>query len=113
MSTLLAPASPSRSAPDTPRRWRVSRPVWLLIAMAVLLIGGAIFVQALTPAENDAALPEGTSLSAAPSGTLALFRWLVAEHYDVTRVREFPFAKQGLDMLVVISPKRKTSPMQM
>ncbi len=105
MSTQLVAPPASLSVPNPPRQRRVSRLAWLLIVMAVLLIGGAILVQALTPAENDAALPRGTSLSAAPDGTLALFRWLVTEHYDVTRVREFPFDKQGLDVLVVISPE--------
>ncbi len=77
---------------------------WLLIATAVLLVVGSVFVQVVTPAENGETLPPGTSLSAAPNGTLALYRWLEASGYRTVRVREYPFDAQNLDALLVIQP---------
>ncbi len=101
-TTAVVPSA--ATVPPEPARGRLPRSVWLLIAMAVLLVAGTVLVQALTPAQNDTSLPRGTSLSAAPDGTLALFRWLTTENYRATRVREFPFSQQGLDMLVIIAP---------
>jgi hypothetical protein len=83
---------------------RLPRWGWLLIAVGVLFILGTIAIQALTPAGNDASLPAGTTLSAAPRGALALSQWLEAEGYGVERVREFPFSGDGLDALFVIVP---------
>jgi len=111
-TTTVAPPAPSTDPSATPpvspeaAHSRLPRSLWwLLIAMAIALVGGTVLVQALTPTQNDVSLPQGTSLSAAPDGTLALFRWLTAENYRVTRVQEFPFSQQGLDMLVVITPR--------
>ncbi len=88
---------------------RLPRRVWLLIAVGALFVAGSIAIQLLTPVANDSALPSGTTLSAAPSGALALSHWLEAEGYGVSRVREFPLpgASTGLDALIVITPNNK------
>jgi len=86
---------------------RLSRRVWLLIAVGVALVVGTILLQLLTPASNAQTLPRGTTLSAAPKGSLALSQWLEAEGYGVERVREFPFTGDGLAALFVIAPQIK------
>lgn len=86
---------------------RLPRRVWLLIIIGVLFVLGTIVIQLVTPAGNDASLPAGTTLSAAPRGTLALSQWLEAEGYGVERVREFPFSGDGLAALFVIVPNEK------
>lgn len=91
---------------------RLPRRVWLLIAVGAALVGGTILLQLLTPAANAETLPRGTTLSAAPKGSLALSQWLEAEGYGVERVREFPFAGDGLDALFVIAPAIKEVSME-
>jgi hypothetical protein len=86
---------------------RLPRRIWLLITVGVLFVLGTIVIQLLTPAGNDASLPAGTTLSAAPKGTLALSQWLEAEGYGVERVRAFPFSGSGLAALFVIVPNEK------
>jgi hypothetical protein len=86
---------------------RLPRRVWLLIAVGGVLLG-TILLQLLTPASNAETLPRGTTLSAAPQGSLALSQWLEAEGYGVERVREFPFTGDGLAALFVIVPEIKT-----
>ncbi len=86
---------------------RVSRRVWLLIAVGGALVFGTILLQLLTPASNARTLPRGTTLSAAPKGSLALSQWLEAEGYGVERVRDFPFTGDGLAALFVIVPTTK------
>jgi hypothetical protein len=86
---------------------RLPRRVWLLIAVACALLVGTILLQLLTPASNAESLPRGTTLSAAPQGSLALSQWLEAEGYGVERVREFPFTGEGLAALFVIVPEVK------
>lgn len=85
----------------------LSRRVWLLIAVGVALVCGTILLQLLTPAANATTLPRGTTLSAAPKGSLALSQWLEAEGYGVERVRTFPFTGEGLAALFVIAPEIK------
>jgi len=85
----------------------LSRRVWLLIAVGVALVCGTILLQLLTPASNAQTLPRGTTLSAAPTGSLALSQWLEAEGYGVERVRDFPFTGDGLAALFVIVPAIK------
>lgn len=86
---------------------RLSRRTWLLIAVGAALVLGTILLQLLTPASNAASLPRGTTLSAAPKGSLALSQWLEAEGYGVERVRVFPFTGDGLAALFVIAPSIK------
>jgi hypothetical protein len=86
---------------------RLSRRAWLLIAVGIALIFGTILLQLLTPASNATTLPRGTTLSAAPMGSLALSQWLEAEGYAVERVREFPFTGDDLAALFVIAPQVK------
>jgi hypothetical protein len=86
---------------------RFSRRVWLLLIIGALFIIGTIAIQLATPAGNDASLPRGTTLSAAPKGALALSQWLGAEGYDVERVREFPFSGNSIAALFVIVPTEK------
>lgn len=85
----------------------LSRRTWLLIAGGVTLVVGTILLQLLTPASNATSLPRGTTLSAAPKGSLALSQWLEAEGYGVERVRAFPFSGDGLAALFVITPSIK------
>lgn len=87
---------------------RVPRRIWLLVATGATLIVGTILLQLLTPASNADTLPRGTTLSAAPKGSLALSQWLEAEGYGVERVRAFPFTGDGLAALFVIAPAIKT-----
>lgn len=87
---------------------RLPRRVWLLIAVGGALLLGTILLQLLTPASNATTLPRGTTLSAAPQGSLALSQWLETEGYGVERVREFPFTGDGLAALFVIAPEIKT-----
>ncbi len=86
---------------------QMPRRTWLLIAVGVALVFGTILLQLLTPASNAQTLPRGTTLSAAPTGSLALSQWLEAEGYGVERVREFPFTGDGLAALFVIVPTIK------
>ena len=86
---------------------RVSRRSWLLIAVGAALLSGTILLQLLTPASNASTLPRGTTLSAAPKGSLALSQWLEAEGYAVERVRAFPFTGDELAALFVIAPQVK------
>jgi len=86
---------------------RLPRRAWLLIAVGVALVFGTILLQLLTPASNARTLPRGTTLSAAPTGSLALSQWLEAEGYGVERIREFPFTGDGLAALFVIVPTIK------
>lgn len=86
---------------------RLSRRVWLLIAVGAALVVGTILLQLLTPASNARTLPRGTTLSAAPMGSLALSQWMEAEGYGVERVRAFPFTGDGLAALFVIAPQIK------
>ncbi|MGI8687415.1 MAG: DUF4350 domain-containing protein [Thermomicrobiales bacterium] len=86
---------------------RLSCRAWLLVAVGVALVCGTILLQLLTPASNARTLPRGTTLSAAPTGSLALSQWLEAEGYGVERVRAFPFAGDGLAALFVIVPTIK------
>jgi hypothetical protein len=86
---------------------RLPRRVWLLIAIGGALLAGTILLQLLMPASNAETLPRGTTLSAAPRGSLALSQWLEAEGYGVERVREFPFTGDGLAALFVIVPEVK------
>lgn len=86
---------------------RLPRRAWLLIAVGVMLVVGTILLQLLTPASNARTLPRGTTLSAAPTGSLALSQWLEAEGYGVERVRAFPFTGDGLAALFVIVPEIK------
>ncbi len=86
---------------------RLPRRVWLLVAGGGVLLIGTILLQLLTPASNASTLPRGTTLSAAPQGSLALSQWLEAEGYGVERVREFPFTGDGLAALFVIVPEIK------
>lgn len=83
---------------------RVPRRFLLLGGAGALLLLGTILLQLATPADNGETLPPGTTLSAAPQGSLALSQWLDAEGYDVSRVRAFPFDGGGLDALFVIAP---------
>ena len=83
---------------------RLPRRVWLLIAVGAVLLAGTILLQLITPAENSSTLPRGTTLSAAPQGSLALSQWLEAEEYGVERVRSFPFTGNNLAALFVITP---------
>ncbi len=87
---------------------RLPRRVWLLIAVGAVLLIGTILLQLLTPASNATTLPRGTTLSAAPQGSLALSQWLEAEGFGVERVRSFPFDPNGLAALFVIVPEIKT-----
>src|SRR4051794_19140915 len=86
---------------------RSSRRTWLLIAVGAALVFGTILLQLVTPASNATSLPRGTTLSAAPKGSLALSQWLEAEGYGVERVREFPFTGDTLAGLFVITPSIK------
>jgi hypothetical protein len=87
---------------------RLPRRVWLLIAVGIALVSGTILLQLLTPVSNATTLPRGTTLSAAPQGSLALSQWLEAEGFGIERVRSFPFAGGDLAMLFVIVPEIKT-----
>ncbi len=87
------------------RMAQVPRRIWLLSATFLLLIVGTIALQLATPAESGASLPRGTTLSASPTGSLALSQWLNAEGFVVSPVREFPFNGSGLDVLFVIAPE--------
>ncbi|MCA1667484.1 MAG: DUF4350 domain-containing protein, partial [Thermomicrobia bacterium] len=86
---------------------RLPRRTWVLIAVVAALVFGTILLQLLTPAANATTLPRGTTLSAAPQGSLALSQWLEAEGYGVERVRVFPFTGDGLAALFVIVPAIK------
>ncbi len=86
---------------------QLPRRVWLLIAVGAALLFGTILLQLLTPASNAQSLPRGTTLSAAPRGSLALSQWLEAEGYGVERVRTFPFTGDNLAALFVITPELK------
>ena len=86
---------------------RLPRRAWLLIAVGAVLVFGTILLQLVTPASNATSLPRGTTLSAAPKGSLALSQWLEAEGYGVERVREFPFTGDTLAALFVITPSIK------
>lgn len=87
---------------------RLSRRVWLLIAVGGALIVGTILLQLITPVSNASTLPRGTTLSAAPRGSLALSQWLEAEGYGIERERVFPFTGDGLAALFVIVPEIKS-----
>lgn len=87
---------------------RLPRRVWLLTAVGSALLLGTILLQLLAPASNAETLPRGTTLSAAPKGSLALSQWLEAEGYGVARVRAFPFTGDDLAALFVIVPAIKT-----
>ena len=86
---------------------RLPRRVWLLIAVGVVLLVGTLVGQLATPVSNASTLPRGTTLSAAPKGSLALSQWLEAEGFGVERVREFPFTGDDLAALFVITPRIK------
>lgn len=86
---------------------RLPRRVWLLGLVGAALLFGTILLQLLTPTTNATTLPRGTTLSAAPKGSLALSQWVEAEGFGVERVRAFPFTGDNLAALFVIAPAIK------
>ncbi len=75
------------------------------LALAVLVVvGGAVAATPPTPPTPY------DSASAAPTGTLALYRWLQALGYTPRRLTSSPLQTGGLGVMVVLEPQDNFSP---
>jgi hypothetical protein len=95
------------------RRWG-DRLIFALLL--VVLLGVSVISFLGDTARQGQAELRGSTLSAAPPGTLALYRWLEDAGYPVTRIQgsaRFADALRDTDLLFVLNPQTQFSPEQL
>ncbi len=75
-----------------------------LALLVLVVVGGAVAATPRTPPTPY------DSASAAPTGTLALYRWLQALGYTPRRLTSSPLQTGGLGVMVVLEPQNDFSP---